>query len=126
MEVADDERAAPDAATNMPNASVNQVAAVPNGLMDDPEIRQKMKELQVVRLEKQIAEEKASIDKSLAFNRLAGNYKYLLNCLAEKKVLSKEEFRVLAGECPWCSETTMEFDAINQKWICKTCGTVAE
>jgi hypothetical protein len=96
------------------------------GYLGDPEVLAKIKELQIARLEKQIAEEEASVKELKAFNRLVGNYKYLLSYLVKKNVLSKDEYRMLADECPWCNKMAMEFDATSGKWVCKKCGEVAE
>jgi len=92
--------------------------------LNDPEVQAKLKELQLARLERQIAEEKSSIEDFEAFDRLVGNYKYLLTKLGEQHLLSKEDYRILASECSRCGGSAMHLDVEEARWVCQKCGKI--
>jgi ribosomal protein L37AE/L43A len=93
-----------------------------NGYLDDPEVHAKIRELQIARLERQIAEEQIQLRDPQPFNRLVGSYKYLLRSLWERKALSNDAYRILISECPWCGESTMHTDEDGSCWTCDKCG----
>jgi len=124
-EVNDDDHAASDAVTIMPNETVNQVAAIPIGLMDDPEIRQKMKELELARIERKIAEEGARVIPEAALINIANAQKMLLQNLHSSHVIDDNMFVFLSSMCPWCGNGSMHQIEVKPDilgWRCKSCG----
>ena len=102
-----------------------KLSSIPTILADDPEIKEKLKELELVRIEKQIAETKGELKDSLALDRLISSYKVLLFNLNDNGHLTDEDYVRLASECFWCGEYDMVFEEISTEqfgWRCKKCG----
>ena len=58
-------------------------SSIPTILADDPEVKEKLKDLELVRIERQIFEEKGKLVNSRAFERHVSSYKSLLENLFE-------------------------------------------
>jgi len=92
---------------------------------DDPEVRKKMRELEIAKLDRQIAEERGIELRSDAFNRLVGQHKMLLSILHDGGFLDNEEYEFLSSECPWCGGDDMEPMEVKKGawgWRCQKCG----
>ncbi len=104
-----------------------KLSSIPTILADDPDIKEKLKELELVRIEKQIAETKGELINSRAFERHISSYKSLLENLFENGHLTQIAFNALSSECPWCGE----YEMINEEiridglgWKCLNCGKI--
>ncbi len=102
-----------------------KLSSIPTILADDPDIKEKLKELELARIERKIAEEKGDLVNSRAFERHVSSYKSLLDNLFENGHLTQIAFNALSSECPWCGEYEMVFEEISTErfgWICRKCG----
>jgi len=126
VEVNDDDHAAPDAVAKVPNEPAKQGAAVPNGLLDDPEIRQKMKELELVKLDNQLAELRGGPNANVA-ERLVLDRIDLLNVLLSTDKINKAAYCRLVSSCPWCgasSDIGLRYEDASEGggYRCASCG----
>lgn len=102
-----------------------KLSSIPTILTDDPEIKEKLKELELVRIERQIAETKGELSGSLTLDRLISSYKVLLFNLNDNGYLTDEDYERLSSECFCCGEYDMVFEEISTGrfgWECKKCG----
>jgi len=94
-------------------------------LFNTVEIREKLKELEMARIERQIAEERGAISKLSALDRLAVNYKVLLYNLHDNGYLIDGDYEWLISECFWCGQYEMMSEEISKDmygWKCHNCG----
>lgn len=99
--------------------------AIPSQLMDDPEVRQKMKELQLTRLERQIAEERKLIGESTALERLDGTVRLLIINLEIMNALDSDIALFHMHHCIWCGaerDKGMHYVDSKNIWKCRSCG----
>lgn len=97
-----------------------------DGYLDEPEVHAKIKELQIVRLERQIAEEREVILNPNVIGRVVAHQKAMIRAASEGKLAS---IRYIEEECPWCGECSMRFEELKPStwgWRCNGCGKVAE
>jgi hypothetical protein len=102
IEVSDDNAVpSPEIAPHMAEVVVGKIS-VPPLLKDDPDIRQKLKELELARLDKQIRDlNGSSLSEGMA-ERMVANNILLLDILRRSEVLEESEYDMLASLCPWC------------------------
>jgi hypothetical protein len=96
-------------------------------LADDPEVKEKLKELELARIERQIAEAKGELINSRAFERHVSTFLSLLENLFENGHISELAFETLGSECPWCGECEMVYEEIGTdhfRWRCRKCGKI--
>jgi ssDNA-binding Zn-finger/Zn-ribbon topoisomerase 1 len=104
-----------------------KLSSIPMILADDPDVKDKLKELELVRIEKQIAEAKGELAHSRAFDRHVSNFKSLLVNLFDNGYISELAFTTFSSECPWCGESEMVFEETRTDisvWKCRKCGKV--
>jgi len=102
-----------------------KLSSIPTILADDPDIKDKLKELELARIERQIAETKGELKGPLALDRLISSYKVLLFNLNDNGHLTDVDYVRLASECFWCGEYDMVFEEISADhfgWRCYSCG----
>lgn len=98
-------------------------------LMDDPEVREKVKQLQLAKLDRQIAEERAELIDYGALGTFIASYKMLLRFLHNCGSLSDSEFELVDIRCPWCGglfEYEEDSKADIQGWKCTVCNKSIE
>jgi hypothetical protein len=101
------------------------LASRSQALADDPEIREKLRELELARIEKQIAEARGELVDSTALVRLVSNYKVLLTNINSNGYLTDGDYDTLVSECPWCGEFDIVHEEIRPNvfgWKCQNCG----
>lgn len=92
---------------------------------DDPKVRKKMRELEIAKLDRQIAEERGIELQANSFTRHVGQHKMLLSILHDDGFLDDGEYEFLSSECPWCGCGCMEHKEIRKGdwgWKCDKCG----
>jgi len=110
-----------DGKSSIERASVSQLFA------NDPEIREKLKGLELARIERQIAEAKGELINSRAFERHVSTFLSLLENLFENRHISELAFKTFSSECPWCGECEMVYEEISTdhfRWRCRKCGKI--
>lgn len=110
--------------TSLPEATKN----IPRGLLDDPEVYEKMKELQVARLERQIAEEKEGKVETTALERLDSIFKILVTSVEWRSALMTDIGGFLETYCIWCGASRKNgthYDNALGGWKCAKCGHVS-
>ena len=101
--------------------------STPSILADDPEIISKLKELELIKIERQIVEQKAAIEDTDVITRIVNDFKSLLFELYSTKHLSGKEYERLVSHCPWCTSSTMEMEELDDGqfgWKCRYCGKI--
>lgn len=99
---------AKDALDNISDASVERVPvdrgdpATPAELKDDPDIREKMKELELAKLDKQLRELKRGPNDDAVIERLVINNIELLCEMSASGTIDEKTYESLASSCPWC------------------------
>ncbi len=99
--------------------------AVPTSLRDDPDIVKKLKELNLAKLEREIAEVKEGNIPSVALERLDAIMKLLVQFLNRVGVLGSDTADFFNTFCVWCGaerKKGMEYDDGANCWKCRTCG----
>lgn len=98
-------------------------------LMDDPEVREKFKQLQLAKLDRQIAEERAELIDYGALGTFIASYKMLLRFLHICGSLSDSEFELVDIRCPWCGglfEYEEDSKTDIRSWKCIVCNKSIE
>jgi hypothetical protein len=99
--------------------------SLPRVLLEDVDVRNKMKELQLARLERQIAKEKNGIDNTSVLDRTVTDFKLLVMWLNTKGSLDPGLSDLLETSCPWCGaqrERGMFRSRKSDNWKCRSCG----
>ena len=112
----------------MRGRSTNASSPYYDAFADDPDARKKRKELEIAKLDRQIAEEKGLGLQSDTVMRFVGRHKMLLSMLHDGGFLDDDEFEFLSGECPWCGGGFMEHVEVRNGiwgWKCHNCGKEA-
>jgi hypothetical protein len=98
---------------------------MPQVIADDPEIISKLKELELARLERLLAEEKEVDYNPDVLQRVVHDFKDLLFVLYCNKHLTKEQYKSIVDQCPWCTSCSMELEEFSDGesgWKCHYCG----
>jgi hypothetical protein len=90
--------------------------------LDDPEVKAKRKELELVRLQKQIDEVKSLGADDKVIKDIVYFQKVIISSLHESGLLGEEEFQWLIGACYWCEGSGMVSEGTG--WKCSVCGRV--
>lgn len=94
-------------------------------LANDLEIIEKRKELELAKIERQIAEERAATIDPEVIERIVGDFKSLLFELSCKNLIPEEEYERLISHCPWCTSCSVEMVELDDGeygWKCRYCG----
>jgi DNA-directed RNA polymerase subunit RPC12/RpoP len=101
-------------------------------LSDDADVRRKLKELELVRIEREIRDLKGQTQDPTVFERFLVTHWILLDRLHAERVISDSDHDFLKGECPWCgaerkegimySEFVEKNGVTKQMFRCMTCG----
>ena len=121
-----------------PQKTNGKLTSISTVLVDDPEIREKLKELEIARLDKQIAEEIGAtvdpeeiaqlVDDSKVIAHIVSDLKSLAFVLYSKQWISKEEYEEMVRSCPWCGSCSMRRETSQHgefRWKCQYCGKIA-
>lgn len=103
-----------------------RVAKEFEGYLDDPEVQAKIKELQLARLEGQVAEERGRCYEHDVILRIVSQQKAILRALSDGMTKNLD---YLLAECPFCGKSTMRFEEVRAStwgWKCHSCGVMAE
>ena len=95
---------------------------------DDEEILEKLKELKLARINKEIAEVESGLKECDAFSRLVARVKELIQSLGESASLDENMVVYLDSSCPWCGNGAMRHEKVKQGlwgWKCHDCGREA-
>jgi predicted Zn-ribbon and HTH transcriptional regulator len=101
-------------------------------MTDDADIKAKIKELQLARLDRQIAEAKGYLIDQVALGRTVEQLKETLRAFTDDDFEDegrKSYMKYLASLCPWCGVESMSRTKIGSKsraWKCERCGRVCE
>ena len=71
-------------------------------MMEDADVQKKMKELQLVRLERQIAEEQGALENTKALERLGGVFRVFIQGLVDEGVVDTDYIDYFNHFCIWC------------------------
>jgi ribosomal protein L37AE/L43A len=109
---------------NKGTASCNEPQAA--SIMNDPEVREKLKELEIVKLERQIARERGCFNDERALKVVTFAYKTLIRGLYGSGFMDDEFLEFLESVCPWCGRPSILFidDEESYGWKCQHCGKV--
>jgi ribosomal protein S27E len=114
--------------TKTPEASPSPSFVVPGSVAKDPEVYEKMKQLQLARLERQIAEEKEGKVQTTALERLDSIFKTLVTYLEGRSASMPDIGTFLETYCIWCGASRnsgMRYDNALGGWKCATCGHIS-
>lgn len=102
-----------------------RVTSRSQALANDPEIREKLKELELARIERQITEERGAVHDPDVLMRIVGDFKTLLFELNDSGRLTDKQYDSLVHHCPWCTSSSMEIEEFSDSefgWKCRYCG----
>lgn len=81
---------------------ISERTVLPIPLREDTDIRKKLKELELARLDKQIRELKSSTTPEVIVEKIVANNILLLDALYRNGAIDENEYQLMASACPWC------------------------
>lgn len=109
--------------------STSSPVAIPGSVTKDPEVYEKMKELQLVRLDKQIAEEKEGEVQTTVLEHLDSTFKILVLHLERRGALEADISTFFHSYCNWCGTSGINgthYDNALGGWKCSKCGHISK
>ena len=97
----------------------------PNDIRDDPEVRKKLKELEIARIDTEIMKLKGEQQETSALPRTVNWIKGLIDYLNGAEIVTNDFWEELDSFCPWCGKDVGHREFIRpgvRGWRCHNCG----
>jgi hypothetical protein len=101
-------------------------------LSDDPDILQRLKALELARIQREIMQVKEESQDATSFERFLTTHWLLLDALHERGAISDSVHDFLRTACPWCGseraeaivhvESVVKNGSPEELFRCRTCG----